>query len=260
MAGNLVEAKPLVVVRADPLGGVDRPALQRGKDLAPGNLLHVDSEPIHHLATQTGDAHAQAVEIGERVDFAAEPAAHLDPRGAGGERTHVEIREHRGECVAAAALVKPAVLLARRQAEGHAGIEGQRGILADVVVARAVPDLRGALLNGVQHVERGHQLARGVGTDAKRSAGHRLQGFRERLRAAEKGVEAAGKARREPPGHLLVRLHRGSRTLGGGISRTTRQGGSGGAYHRALQEPPARRSTACLVSGHDSTPRWRGEA
>ena len=62
---DLGEAELLVVVGADPLGGVDRAALERRVDVAARDLLRHDAELRHDLAGKAGDAHLQALQVGD---------------------------------------------------------------------------------------------------------------------------------------------------------------------------------------------------
>ncbi len=63
--------------RADEFGCVDRALFQRRIDVAAGELLRHDADLFEDLAGETGNAHLQALEVVQRVDFLAEPAAHL---------------------------------------------------------------------------------------------------------------------------------------------------------------------------------------
>ena len=82
---DLVQAELFVVVRADPFRGVDRALLQRGVDVAAGDLLRYEAELLHHHAGGAADAHLQALHVGQRLDLLAEPAAHLRAGVAAGE-------------------------------------------------------------------------------------------------------------------------------------------------------------------------------
>ena len=53
--GDLVEAELIVAVRPDPLGRVDRPLLQRGVDIAAGDLLRHDAEILQRPARPPAD-------------------------------------------------------------------------------------------------------------------------------------------------------------------------------------------------------------
>ena len=62
---DLVEAELLVVIGADPFGGVDRALFERRIDVAAGDLLGTDAELFEDLAGKAGDAHLQALEVGQ---------------------------------------------------------------------------------------------------------------------------------------------------------------------------------------------------
>jgi hypothetical protein len=117
---HLVEAELLVVIGADPLGGVDRALLQRRIDVAAGDLLRHDAELGEHLAGDAGDAHLQALQVGDGLDLLAEPAAHLGARVAGRHRVDVVLLVELVEELVAAALEQPGVLLRALRPKGTA--------------------------------------------------------------------------------------------------------------------------------------------
>ena len=82
---DLVEAELQVVVGADPLGGVDRSLLERLIDLAAGNVLRHAAHALDHLAGEAADAELEALDVGDRLDLLAVPAAHLRAGVAGRE-------------------------------------------------------------------------------------------------------------------------------------------------------------------------------
>ena len=61
---DLGEAELLVVIGADPLGGVDRAALERRVDVAARDLLRHDAELRHDEAGKARDAHLEALHVG----------------------------------------------------------------------------------------------------------------------------------------------------------------------------------------------------
>src|SRR5262252_4900573 len=81
--GDLDEAELLVVVGADPFGGVDRALLERRKDIAARKLLRHYAELRQDAPGKTADAELQALHVIERLYLLAEPAAHLARRIAG---------------------------------------------------------------------------------------------------------------------------------------------------------------------------------
>ncbi len=273
--GGLVEAELLVVVGADPLGGVDGAGLQGGVDIAPGDVLDADPQLGHDPTAHAGDAHLEPLERGEIGDLALEPAAHLDAGVSGGQAAHAEVGVQSVHQVQAATFQQPGVLLAGGQAEGDAGVKGQGGVLAQVVVARALSDLDGALLDGVEHLEGWDQLAGGVDADGEQAAAHGLDPGGEHLGGAEDGVQRAGEAAGEAPadagaaaGGADGAFARGARlgAVAGG------EGGGGGAHQRGAEEGAAVRAQETSSCGRRRpsrrasrgpaaarrTSRWRG--
>ena len=110
---HLVEAELLVVIRTDEFGGVDRALFQCRVDVAAGNLLRRDANLSHHLAGEAGNAHLQALEIIDGVDFLAEPAAHLGAGVAGRKRVEVVAGQEFVDQLVAAAGGEPGI--------GHGG-------------------------------------------------------------------------------------------------------------------------------------------
>src|SRR5262249_33719827 len=122
---DLVEAELLIVVGADPLGGVDRALLQCRIDVAAGDLLSDAAQPVDHQTGDTGDAEFQSLEIVDRPDLLAEPAPHLCTGGAADDAVNVVALVELGEQLAPAAPVYPGILLARIGAERNGSIEGE---------------------------------------------------------------------------------------------------------------------------------------
>ncbi len=89
--GDLVEAELLVVVRADPFGGVDRALFERRIDVAAGDLLRHDAELLQRQPAGAADAQLEALQVGDRLDLLAEPAAHLRAGVAGAEADDVVV-------------------------------------------------------------------------------------------------------------------------------------------------------------------------
>src|ERR1700730_4541336 len=75
--GDLMEAELLVVVGADPLRGVDGPALERGIDVGGRDLLRHHAELGENGAAEPADAELEALEVVDAVDLLAVEAAHL---------------------------------------------------------------------------------------------------------------------------------------------------------------------------------------
>ncbi len=145
MLGDLVEAELLVVVRSDPFGGVDRTALQRRVDVAAGQCLRDGADARHDLAAQAGNAHLEALEVGERLHLVAKPAAHLRAGVAGREADDAVLLEERVQGVEAAAVIHPRVLLPCGEAERQCRAEAHGEVFADVIVRRRVAEFDRAL-------------------------------------------------------------------------------------------------------------------
>ena len=82
---DLVELLLQVVVGPDPLGAVDRSALERLVDLAAGDDLHRDAQLLECLAAHAGNAHPETAEIADTGDLLVEPTTHLAAGVAGRE-------------------------------------------------------------------------------------------------------------------------------------------------------------------------------
>src|SRR3954468_23272163 len=115
----LVEAELLVVVRADPLRGVDRALLQRRIDVRATELLRHDAELRHDEARHAADTHLDALQVVDRLDLLPEPAAHLAAGIAGENRLDAVVLEQRLERLLAPAVIPPGVRLPRVRPEAH---------------------------------------------------------------------------------------------------------------------------------------------
>src|SRR3990167_8767678 len=169
--GHLVKTELLVVVRPYPFGGVDRAAFERRIDIAAGQRLRHYTEP--------------------RQDLPAGVAA-----GKGNEVVALEEFAHQLE---AAAKIHPGVLLARVEPEGQRRVEGERHILADVVVTRGVAALDGALLDGIEHLQSRNDLAAGEYPNLEFSFGDAVHALGQKLGRAVNRVEAFRVARGQTP-------------------------------------------------------------
>src|SRR5690606_5145095 len=114
---DLVEAELLVVIGADPFGGVDRAALQRRIDVDARKRLRNDAEPRPDFTGNSRCAHLQALAILKALNFLAIPAAHLRS-GVAPENTRDAVSGEAGIItLVAAAVIEPCVLQARIHAE-----------------------------------------------------------------------------------------------------------------------------------------------
>src|SRR5215467_6399342 len=162
---HLIEAELLVVVRPDPFGGVDRAPLERRIDVAAGDLLRDHAELLQRLAGPATHAIPEAFQVFRLLELLIGPAAHLAARIAGRHAFHVEFAAERVDQLRAVAIVEPGILLTGVEPE-RGGAEQRPGrILPDIVIIGRVAHLDGAVLYGVEHLQCGHDLARGEGLD-----------------------------------------------------------------------------------------------
>src|SRR5262249_55255760 len=128
--GDLGETELLVIVGADPLGGVDRAFFERRIDIAAGELLRHDTELGQNAPGEPADAKLQTFHVVEALDFLAEPTAHLARRVAGRHAPAVVSLEEVVEQLHAAALELPGLLLAGVEPKGQSRAEGEGWVLA----------------------------------------------------------------------------------------------------------------------------------
>ena len=202
--GDLVETELLVVVRAHPLRRVDRALFQRRIDIAAGDLLRHDAELLQRQAAGASDPHLEALEVGDRLDLLAKPAAHLRAGVAGREAHDVVFLEEVVVELAAPAVVHPRVLLSAIHAKRNRAAERERRVLAEEVIGRRVAALHRRVLHGVDDAERRHDLATREYLDLELVVGSRRDGLAQHHRPAKDGVEALGEARRQPPLHFEI--------------------------------------------------------
>ncbi|MNY05164.1 hypothetical protein D3C86_1378730 [compost metagenome] len=199
-----------VVVRADPLGGVDGAGLQGGEDLAGRQIDHGAAHLGQHLAAEARGAHLQALEVVDAVDFLVEPAGGLHAGGAAGEGHHVERLVHLFPQLHAAAVVQPGVHFLGVGAERQGAEELRGRHLALPVVGRAVAHLGGAARHRVEHLQRRHQFAGRIDLDLQAAVAHFVDQAGEAL-----GANAhPGKVLRPGGDHLPGEGFGGSGRLG----------------------------------------------
>src|SRR5208282_6843012 len=99
----------LVVIGADPLGAVDRALLERGIDVGAAQLLRHHAELGQYRAAPAADAELDALQIVDRLDFLAPPAARLGPGVAGRHGKDVVILEEVVDRNLPAALAQPRI-------------------------------------------------------------------------------------------------------------------------------------------------------
>src|SRR5262249_50754192 len=199
---DLDEAELLVVVRADPFGGIDRPLLERGKYIAGSKLLRHDAEFPEDAAGKTTDAEFQPLHVIEVLDFPTEPAPHLARRIARRHAPAVVRLEEIVEQLHAAAMELPGLLLTRVEPKGQGSAEGERGVLAEVIIARGVPHLDGAVLHRIEHLQARHDFACSEHLDVKLVIAEFSNALGHVVSRAIERVERLRPARRKPPSQL----------------------------------------------------------
>ncbi|MNV24672.1 hypothetical protein D3C71_1157440 [compost metagenome] len=197
--GHLVEAQLFIVVGADPFGRVDGALFQRRVDVAAGNLLRHHAQARQHGAREGADAELQALQVVHRLDFLAEPAAHLRAGIAAGEVDDVVGLEDVAQQRQAVAVAHPGIHLAGVQAERHGGVKAQDRVLAVVVVRRAVAAFDRAVLHAIQHLQRRDDFAGREHADGELAAGGFGHVLGDAFAAGIDGVGATGEAGRQAP-------------------------------------------------------------
>src|SRR5690606_20764660 len=104
-----------------------RAGLQRLEDLAGREVGHRRAELLPDLATQAGGAEAQALDVVQRLELLAEPAAGLRAGVARQETLHAELVVDLVPDLLAAEVADPCGEFAGGHAVGHAGEERQAG-------------------------------------------------------------------------------------------------------------------------------------
>ena len=194
-------------------------------------------------AREAADAELQALHVVHRLDFLAEPAAHLAAGAAEDEGAEVVFLVELVDQLVAAAEIAPGVVLALVHGERQAGLEHEVRMLAEVVVGGGLAGLDGAVLHGVGDLQARDDFAGGEGADLELAVRHLADHLGEQLGAAVERVERLGEARRQTPLHFRHALR--DRRCGHGRCRRD-----------------ARRAHACrldeLPTLHSSSPPYVG--
>ena len=231
---DLLEAELLVVIGADPLGCVDGAALEGRIDVAAGHLLRDDAELLHDLTGDAGDAHLQALQILNRLDLLAEPAAHLGAGIAAGKRIEVVLGHELVHEADAAAVVIPGIELAGIEGERERGRRSEGRVLADIVIGGRMGHLDRPARHRIGRLEGADDLARRERLDLELAFGRRRHELRQEVRAAIDRVERFREARGQAPADFRARL--GDRGLGDGAcgEACTGRGEKIAAFHKCL--------------------------
>ncbi len=201
VARDLVERQALIVVRANPGHRVDAALLQRRVGIGDRQVDGLGAPAGQHLAGEAAGLDLQAAQVVQRLDLAAEPAAHLragEPAGKIQDAVFVEQHPRQRQSLA---LEHPGVHLPGVQAERHAGIETQRGIGIEEPRRCGVPAIDDAMLDRVQHLASVHQVAGREDLDAELAVGDVADVARHVLGAGEQGRRLIRKAGSQPPRH-----------------------------------------------------------
>ena len=181
-----------------------------------------------HDAGKTGDAHLQALQVLNGLDFLAEPAAHLHAGIAGGHAVEVVLGVELVEQFVALAMIEPGVHLPGVEAEGKGGADGEGRVLAEIIIRAGMAHLDGAVADRVRDLRRADDFAGGEGLDLELAVGALIDEFRDDLGGAVDGVERFREARLQAPFDLGHRLGdrrrgdgRGGRADGRGLQKLT---------------------------------------
>ena len=181
--GGFVQAQGLVVVWADPLGGIDSTSLQRSEDLTGRHVDHSTAHLCQHFAAQAWGTHLQALEVGDAVDFLVEPTRGLHARRATGHRQYAERLVGFFPQLHTAALVQPGIhfLGIGAKWQGAEKLCGRH--FAFPVVRRTVAHFGGAAAYCIEYFQRRHQLASGIDLDLQAAVTHFFNQLGEALSA-----------------------------------------------------------------------------
>lgn len=190
--GCLVQTESQVVVGADPVGGVDDVVLQGAEDFAAGQVDGGSAGAGQHLATKAGHANLQAAEVFQAVDFLVEPAGHLHPGVAAGQRQNARSLVGLLPEFQPAALIQPGVHFLGVHAKGYGGKERGGGALALPVIGGAVAQFGGAAGDRVEYFQGGYQLTGGEDLHGEAAVGHGVDRFGEALGGGAQTGEVLG--------------------------------------------------------------------
>jgi len=183
---------------------------------------------LEYLAAESADPELQALDVGDRLHFLAEEAAHLRAGVTAREIDDVVLRIELAHQLHAVAFEHPRRHLARVQAERDCAAQCEHRVLAEEVVRRGMRDLDGRVLHAVDDTEGRHQLAGGMRRDLELAPSHVAHLLREHLGRAEDRVERLGEARSQAPPYAGLRMNDSRCNPGGNDA-----GNAGIAYERA---------------------------
>ena len=207
--GHFVQAQLQIVVRANPLGRINRAFFQRLVNFTGRNVLRHHAQALQHLASKATGAEFQAFKVVQALDFLAEPAAHLGAGVTTGHDDEVVLGVELVQQLFAIAFEHPGRQLARVHAEGDRTTDGKHLVLAKEVIGGGVAHLHRAALHAIDHVEGGHQLTGLVHRNIKLATGHALDGAGKDIGRPINGVQRFGKARGNAPAQCRLGVYGG---------------------------------------------------
>src|SRR6202011_660390 len=163
--------------------------LQRRVNVTACDLLRHHAELLQGLAGPAADAKFQPFEIIDGLDLLAEPAAHLRAGIPGDEAVGVEFFAELIHQLEPIAIEKPRVLLACVEPKWDGTEKCPGRVLANEIVGSRMASLDGAVLDSVEHLEAGHDLACGERLDLELVVGGLRQVFRKSLARPVERVE-----------------------------------------------------------------------
>src|SRR5690606_18862493 len=166
------------------------------------HLLRLDAEPGEHLPTHAADAELEPLQIIDRPDLLAEPAAHLRAGVAHDEAMDVERVEGLVDDLSPASDVPPRMLMARIEPERDTGSERQHRRPVGIEVGGRLRTLYRPVSHRVERPEPRGDCTRRMRLDREPAVCRLRDIAREPLRRAEDDVEPAREGRCEPPFEL----------------------------------------------------------
>jgi hypothetical protein len=206
VGGDLVETEPFVIIGADPFRRIDRALLQRGIDVASGQLLRHAAELLHDTPSEAADAKLQSLQVVDARDLLAEPAAHLTPGVAREQGCDVVAFVKFVEDFLAATEHVPGLVDARVGTEWNRRTEGECRVLAEIIIRRRVSHLDSAVLHGVKNLQARNDFAGGECLNLEFVVGCLANNLGHHFGSAVKSIERFRPTGRQTPFDLRHRL------------------------------------------------------
>ena len=112
VGSHFIEAQLLVIVGTNPFSRINRAFFQGLVNLTTGDVLWHATHALQDTASKTTNTDFHTLDVGNRFDFFAVPAAHLGTGIAAGEVNHVELGVELTHQLQAIAFVHPSGHLA----------------------------------------------------------------------------------------------------------------------------------------------------